>query len=244
MHFKTAITHITDDGKEIIRGNNFDELIEHKTFSEVIFLLLMGKLPNEKELNMINAFLVAAIDHGPGTASALTARISASSKNSMHTSLAAGLLGLGERHGLAIEGAMKFFQENIGAADLASLLKQMKEQKKYAPGFGHRILSVDNRANTLLDIAKKNNFFGKHCEFALQVRDELNKISSKPLPINIDGAMGAILCDMGVDSRLSKGIFMISRVPGLVAQIYEEMCSDEGLRRLESDEIEYIGKGL
>lgn len=242
MRFKTAITHITDDGREIIRGNNFEQLIEQKTFPEVIFLLLLGKLPNEKELKMFNACLVAAIDHGPGTASALTARISASAKNSMHTSLAAGILGLGERHGLAIEGAMKFFQENIGEADLSGFLKKMKEQKKYAPGFGHRVLAVDGRANTLLHIAKENGFFGQYCEFALQVHEELNKISSKPLPINIDGAMAAILCDMGVDPRLSKGIFMISRVPGLVAQIYEEMVNDEGMRRLENDDIEYIGK--
>lgn len=240
MKFKTAITHITDEGKEIIRGNELETLMQEKTFSEVIFLLLLSKFPNTKELNMFNALLVAAIDHGPGTASALTARISASSKNSMHTSLAAGILGLGERHGLAVEGAMKFFQENIDTTDLAALLKKMKEQKKYAPGFGHRVLTIDARAQTLFSIAKENGFFGKYCAFALSVHEELNKISSKPLPVNVDGALGAILCDMNVDPRLSQGIFMISRVPGLLAQIYEEMVNDEGLRRLERDEIENI----
>lgn len=241
MKFKTSITQITNDDKEIIRGNNLEALIEQKTFSEVIFLLLLGKLPNEKENKMLNALLVAAIDHGPGTASALTARISASAKNSMHTSLAAGILGLGERHGLAIEGAIKFFQEHLDVADLAGLLKQMKEQKKYAPGFGHRVLTVDTRAQTLLSVARENGFHGQYCEFALRVHEELNKISSKPLPLNIDGAMAAILSDMGIDARLSKGIFMIARVPGLIAQIYEETVQDEGIRRLEQDEIEFIG---
>jgi citrate synthase len=34
---------------------------------------------------------------------------------------------------------------------------------------------------------------------------------------------------------------MIARVPGLVAHIYEETVSDEGIRRLEEGEIEYVG---
>ncbi len=240
MNIKTSITNITAEGKEIVRSNNLEELIAQKSFSEVIFLLLLGKLPNEKEQKMWNALLVAAIDHGPAVASALTARISASAKNSMHTSLAAGLLSLGDRHGLAIEGAMKFFQEHISVENVSELLKKMKEQKKYAPGFGHRVLSVDTRAQTLLGVAKENGFYGKYCEFALKVHTELNAISSKPLPLNIDGAMGAILCDMGVDARLSKGIFMIARVPGLVAHIYEEMVNDQGIRRLEDSEVEFV----
>lgn len=240
MHFKTSVTHLTGEGKEIVRGNDLENLMQEKTFSEVIFLILLSRLPNEKELKMLNALLVAAIDHGPGTASALTARISASAKNSMHTSLAAGLLGLGERHGLAIEAAMKFFEEVIDEKDLAGRLKKMKEQKKYAPGFGHRVLSVDARALKLFDIAKETGFFGRYCECALNVLNEINTLSSKPLPINIDGAMAAVLLDMGIDASLSQGIFMIARVPGLVAQIAEERESGEGIRRLEENEIEYI----
>lgn len=240
MKIKTSITNITPEGHEIIRGKNLDELIASKTFPEVIFFLLLGKLPTEKELKMWNAMLVAAIDHGPGTASALTARISASAKNSFHTSLAAGLLGLGERHGLAIEGAMKFFLEHVGDENIADTLKKMKEQKIYAPGFGHKVLTVDTRVETLFTVAKEQGVFGKYCEFALRVHKELNKISSRPLPLNIDGGMAAILCDMGIDPRLSQGIFMIARVPGLVAQISEEITHDEGIRRLEDGEIEFI----
>ncbi len=240
MKLKTSITHITPEGHEIIRGKNLDELIATKTFTESIVLILLGKLPTEKELKMWNALFVAAIDHGPGTASALTARISASAKNNLHTSLAAGLLGLGERHGLAIEGAMKFFLEKINDEDIASTLKKMKEQKIYAPGFGHKVLTVDTRVEALFTVAKEQGIFGKYCEFALKVHEELNKISSRPLPLNIDGGMAAILCDMDIEPALSKGIFMIARVPGLVAHIAEEIKSGEGLHRLEDGEIEFV----
>ena len=110
MKFKTAITNIQNE-KESIRGYDLGELMQKKSFTETIFLVLKGKLPNKQETTMLDAMFVAAIDHGPGTASGQTARIVASAKNSMHTSLAAGILAMGERHGSAIEGAGKFFQE-------------------------------------------------------------------------------------------------------------------------------------
>lgn len=242
MHFKTSITNITSEGKEFVRGFDLEELAKSSNFGEAIFLLLMGKKPNENESKMWNAILVMAIDHGPGTASALTARISASAKNSVHSSLAAGLLGLGERHGLAIDGSMKFFLEHKNVLDLQALLQTMKEQKKYVPGYGHKILSVDSRAKALLEIAKETGFYKEHCIFAQRVEDTLKNTSSKALPLNIDGAMAAVLCDMNIDSTLAKGIFMIARVPGLVAHIVEEIKNDEGIRRLEPEDIEYIGE--
>lgn len=241
MKIKTSITNITAEGKEIIRGKELEQLIEQNTFSETIFLLFFKRLPNENEKRMWDALLVAAIDHGPAVTSAMTARISASAKNSTHTSLAAGILGFGERHGLAIEPAMKFFQEHSDDSDIASTLKQMKEQKKYAPGFGHKILKNDSRVEKLFEVAEKSGFRGKYCEFALKVHEELNKISSKPLPINIDGGMAAILCDMGVDYRLAQAIFLTARVPGLLAHIYEESTQGEGIYRLEEDEVEFLG---
>lgn len=241
MKIKTSITNITNEGKEIIRGKKLEQLIEQNTFSETIFLLFFKRLPNDRERKMWDALLVAAIDHGPGVTSAIAARLSASAKNSTHTSLAAGILSFGERHGLAIEPAMRFFQDHINDEDIAATLKQMKEQKKYAPGFGHKVLTHDSRVEKLFDIASDSGFKGKYCELALRVHQELNKISSKPLPINIDGGMAAILCDMGVDFRFAQAVFLMARVPGLLAHIYEESTEGEGIYRLEEDEIEFLG---
>ncbi len=241
MQWKTALTKVTQNG-EIMRGYNLSDLMRQKSFVETIFLLIRGKLPTVQETTMMNALFTAAIDHGVGVASTMAARLSASAGNSLHTSLAAGVLSLGERHGLAIEGAARFFQENSNTEVVAELLLKMKADKKRVPGFGHRLLTHDERAELLFKIAKENGFYGKHCAFAENVGEELNKSSSKKLPMNIDGAMGAIISDMGFDWRVAQGIFIIARVPGLVAHIYEEMTSGEGLRRLEEREEEYIGE--
>ncbi len=241
MNIKTSITNIKN-GEEIIRGHKLEELIQERSFVEVIYLLFQGELPSESHAKMLNALLVAAIDHGPGTVSGMTSRISASAGNSTHSALAAGVLGFGPRHGIAGEAAMRFFYENTDEAHVSELLAGLKEDGVRIPGYGHKVFTdTDPRSDVLFSIAKEQGIFGKYSEFALTVKDELNKISSKPLPLNIDGTMAAILCDMGMDARLGQTFFLISRTPGLLAQIHEEQTNDVGSRRLEDDEVEFIG---
>lgn len=241
MIWKTALTKIEDSG-EVIRGYSLQDLIVKKSFVEVIFLLLKGTLPTKNETAMVNALFTACIDHGVGAPSATVARTAASVGNSLHTALAAGVLTLGEHHGGAIEGAAKFFQEHQDEKDVVGLAKRLKEQKVRVPGYGHKVLTVDARSVTLLTLAKKLGFYGKSCVFAEAFGTALNKLASKPLPLNIDGSMAAIISNMGFDWRMARGFFIIGRVPGLVAQVYEEMTSGGGLRRIDESEIEYTGE--
>lgn len=240
MKWITAISHIKN-GKETIRGRELSELMTEHSFADAIFFILRGAMPTKKESMMFNALLVAAIDHGTGTASAMTARIVASAKNSMHTALAAGILAMGEAHGGAIEGAAEFFQEHKQIEDVSVLVQRLKDAKERIPGYGHAVLARDERSELLFSLAKKNGCYGEHCAFAEAVGKSLNALSSKVLPLNIDGAMGAILSDMGFDWRMTRGIFVIARMPGLVAHVYEELTEGDGLRRIAENDIQYKG---
>lgn len=239
MKYKTAITQIKD-GKEYIHGKDLQDLAKNYSFAENIFFLLKGVEPSDREARMMNTLLSIAIDHGPGTASGQIARIVASAKTDTNAAVAAGILAMGQRHGGAIEGAMEFFYENYETEDVNELVSRLKELKVRIPGYGHATLTHDHRVDTLFEVAKETGYYGAHCQFAESVRDALAAVSSKPLPINVDGGMAAVLCDMGFDIGLAKGIFIIARVPGLVVQSYEEVTMDEGLRRLSNDDIEYI----
>ncbi len=240
MKFKTSITQIKD-GKEIIRDKSLDSLINKHSFVAAIFLLLFGYPPKQNEEILFNALFTASIDHGPGTTSALAARISASARNPVHASLAAGVLGFGERHGMAVEGAMDFFYENIKEKDLKLKIVDLKNKKIRIPGFGHKVFTEhDPRSLRLFAIARKQKLFGPYSKFALEVEKQLNAVSSKRLPLNIDGAIASILCDMGISKELGNSIFLIGRIPGLLAHIAEERMHDSGIRRLEDGEIEYI----
>jgi len=52
-----------------------------------------------------------------------------------------------------------------------------------------------------------------------------------------------LLCDFGFLPLLGKGIFIIGRTPGLVAQSFEEMWCEKPVRRVSEDNIEYIESG-
>ena len=241
MKYTTKITDIKNDGVSIY-GTSLLSLMSELSFGDAIFFLLKGTKPTTSQSTVFNALLVAAIDHGPGTASAQTARIVASAKNSMHVSIASGILAMGELHGSSIEYAANFFLEAKDNGDINQLVQDYKSDKKRIPGFGHAVLTVDHRADELLNIAKDNDCFGIYCDIAIKTKDALNAISSKVLPLNIDGAMAAILLDLDFKPDVMKGIFAIARLPGLVAQVQEEQHDGNGLRRVKQEHIEYIGE--
>jgi citryl-CoA lyase len=63
----------------------------------------------------------------------------------------------------------------------------------------------------------------------------------KPLPINVDGAIAAVISDMEFDWRLGKAFFVLGRSAGLVAHVYEEMTTQKPMRRMCETEVEYDG---
>lgn len=239
MKYTTSITDLKD-GKEILRGNDLSELATTRSFAATIFLTLTGRLPEENEEKLFSALLSIGIDHGPGTASAQVARISASAVVPFNSAIASGILAMGERHGGAIEGAARFFVENHGSENLSELISDLKANKVRIPGYGHAVLEVDNRSKTLLNLAKELDLYGTYCTFAESVHAELNAQSSKTLPLNIDGSMAAILLDLGFKPSIMKGVFIISRVTGLVAQIDEELKQENGLRRVPESDIQFV----
>lgn len=123
MTYQTTTTNVQADGTEIIRGQELRDIIEHRTFSETIFLMLRSRFPSDAERQMMDAMLSAIIDNGPAVTSAQCARLSASAGNHMHTALAAGILGFGERHGVALEGSMRFMAEHVDTEDVNELVK-------------------------------------------------------------------------------------------------------------------------
>ncbi len=51
------------------------------------------------------------------------------------------------------------------------------------------------------------------------------------------------MSDMGFDWKMGKGFFIISRVPGLVAHVYEEITTQKPMRQLGNTDFEYTGPG-
>jgi len=243
--WKTAITEIKK-GEINVRGYDIGEMMDKLSFSDAIFLTLKGQLPEKDESEMMRAILVSSIDHGVTPPSVLSARNVFSSGNSLNAAVAGGVLSIGDVHGGAIEKCAKILQEWAKKSDeVASLAKELVSDLIYAkirmPGFGHRLHEIDPRTVKLFQIAQRLNFSGRHLELAQAVETELTNSLGKKLPINVDGAIAAVISDMGFDWRLGKAFFIISRVPGLVAHVYEEMTREKPMRKLGDWNCEYDG---
>jgi citrate synthase len=52
----------------------------------------------------------------------------------------------------------------------------------------------------------------------------------KPLPINVDGAIAAVLHDLGYPAEAAKLIFIIGRTAGLAAHVMEEYTRERPMR--------------
>ena len=69
----------------------------------------------------------------------------------------------------------------------------------------------------------------------------MEKSLGKKLPLNVDGAIAALLCEMDFDVIFANAFFMIARVPGLVAHIYEEKTRYKPMRKIHPTDVEYDG---
>jgi citrate synthase len=99
---RTEISQI-QPGRILIKGYDLIEMIGEKSFGDLIFLLFKGDLPKNNEGRMIEAILVSSCEHGLATPSTNAARSVASGGVPLQTAVAAGMIGLGDFHGGAIE---------------------------------------------------------------------------------------------------------------------------------------------
>lgn len=228
-------TDIASSGEDaVIRGEPLEEVME-MNFVDAIWLLLRGEKPSEEESEVFNTIMSSSIDHGVGNPSTVSARTVQSGGNDMNTSVAAGILALGDSHGGAIEDCMKILQSDKSAEDI---VEEFLEEGKNIPGIGHKVYEdEDPRAKKMLEKADELQVSGKYVEKMLEIQ-KVFADKKVELVLNVDGAIAGIMSDLGWEPELGKGIFIIARTPGIVAHVREEM-DEEPFRR---EEGEYTGE--
>jgi len=209
------------------------------SFTEVVFLLHQGRAPSPDERRLLDAILIAVADHGPGSPSAATSRLVASAnRQAPEAAVAAGVLAIGDMHagaGLAcmqmIEAGLEMCRnEGLSIAQAgARIVDETKRKKERLPGFGHRVHSQDPRTAVLFGMARESKVAGNGIELVTAIESAARE-KIKPLPINVDGALAAVLYDLGFPPLFAKLVFIIGRVAGLTAQVMEEYTRERPMR--------------
>jgi len=242
----------TAPNQVLIRGYPLDELMGRVSFADAVYLILMGELPTPSISRMLNAVLVSSIDHGVTPPSTLAARNVAVSRAPLKDSVAAGILAFGPRHGGDIEACMRFLDTGLTlmrngkalqeAAD--TIVEECARDNIVPPGFGHRFHTRDPRATRLFQMALELELEGEHVRMIRAVEramDARKDQFGRAIPVNVDGAIAAISADLGFAYDLGNAIFLISRLPGLIAHAHEERLRQAPMRQIDPKDHDYDG---
>jgi citrate synthase len=243
---------VRSDATDIwIRGYEIASLMKRSTFAGTLFLLHTGRLPTDREERLLDAILIAGADHGAGEPSCAASRIVASgNRQSLSAAVAAGVLAIGDEHdggGSRCMEAIDAIVKQAGAEFLPLLeaarlyVEREREAGRTVPGLGDRAHAKDPRVDVLLELANVEELAGDGIAAMRALETAVSRLI-EPLPINIDGAIAALLYDLGFPSAAGRLVLIVSRVAGLSAEVLEEHTREKPMRiRIP---VEYDGEGL
>jgi citrate synthase len=235
----TAVSRI-EPGVIELRGRPVQDLIGSTGFAATIWLLLRGELPGAGQAALLEAALVAGVDHGPHAPSVAIARMAATCGVGLNNAMASGINVLGDNHGGAGQQCVELLTEirarEAAGADVddaaAAVVAGWRAHSRYLPGFGHRFHPVDPRRDPLLSLVDAavaaGVVAGDHVRAGRALEAALNRGRAVPVPMNIDGATAIIYAELGFPAPLARGLFVLSRGVGILAHAWEE--SQQGRR--------------
>ncbi|MFD6549728.1 citryl-CoA lyase [Streptomyces sp. SAS_267] len=237
----TAVSHI-EPGSIELRDHPVQDLIGTASLVDIIWLMLRATTPAPRESSLLEAALVAGVDHGPQAPSIAAARMAATCGVGLNNAVATGVNMLGDAHGGAGQQCVEMLTD---VRDLHALggswqeaaqevMADWQSRSRYLPGFGHRFHPRDPRRDPLIQLVQQavsdNVVGGDFLNAALAVEDILKRrrAGARPVPMNIDGATAVIYAELGFSAPLARGLFVLSRSVGILAHAWEE--SGQGRR--------------
>ena len=230
-----------EPGQIEFRGQPIEELIKSHNFTKMIWLMVMGKNPSAAQTRLLDAAMVASVDHGPQAPSIAASRMAITCGVGINNAIASGVNMLGDVHGGAGEQALQLYQEILDLSSDRSLDRAIHESLdrlssndiRFVPGFGHRFHKPeDPRAKPLMAILREcanqdPNIDSRFADVAEGIQNTIECRKGKRIAMNIDGASAAIYGALGVPATLARGLFCLSRSVGLTAHAHEQSLSNE-----------------
>ncbi|MCB9809999.1 hypothetical protein H6781_00180 [Candidatus Nomurabacteria bacterium] len=233
------------------RGKGKDKFIHHS-----LCTLLEKSDVSDVFINFTELAYSLLVDHGAEVSGAVNTMITARAGKDMSSSLASGVLTVGDRFGGAINAAAKNWYNSVNSnLTVEEMLEEHKSRGEYVMGIGHLKYSVydkDPRVEKLIRFARENLKKSIYLDYAEAV--ERRTTQKKPnLILNVDGAVAAIVTDILVEQEdfseeqiedllrieFYNSYFLIPRAVGFIGNYLTQKRRDEGLFRLDSEQIFY-----
>ncbi len=242
---KTGISW-ADPDRVLVRGYRMKDLIGRVRVGQAVYLLIVGEMPEANVGRMLEAILVAGMDHGPAMPSARATTTVAASGAPISSAVAAGILAVTRYHGGAIEDSMTVLEECVGMGldsyeAATEVVERYRSRGARIAGIGSKTHKEDPRVVRLLDYAAELRISGPYVEQLRSLQRAVSQANERHLPINIDGAIAALLCEIRFPKEGANGLFLISRAAGLVAHAVEVQKRYKPLNGINRAGLEYDG---
>lgn len=211
--------------------------------AEDFLRMLHGREPERAHVAALDTYLVTVSDHGMN-ASTFTARVVASTRAGMVSSVVAALCALkGPLHGGA-PGPVLDMLDEIGSADrIEGWLDAQLAAGARLMGFGHRVYRTrDPRADVLKRVVRDLRTGDNRIAFAEQVERAAVEMLAKRYPArrldtNVEFYTALALEAVGLPRDLFTCLFAMGRVLGWTAHVFEQVATN----RIMRPQSRYIG---
>jgi len=247
----TAIVDI-HPGVIRMRGYAIEDLVGRVSYPQMVWLMLRGELPTREQARLLEAALVAAVDHGPHAPSIAISRMAVTCGLPLNGAMASAINALDDIHGGAGQQCMELYAaidadraSGTEAAVERALDAFIAAHGKIIPGFGHRFHGTDPRAVRLLALVEiaGDVVDGRFARIGRLVEAALERRTGKRIPMNIDGATAVIYSELGFAPALGRGLFILSRSVGILAHAWEQSQQGGRIKGPMPTSIDYTYSG-
>ncbi|HCM07044.1 MAG TPA: citryl-CoA lyase, partial [Alphaproteobacteria bacterium] len=139
--WQTSIINM-EPGRISIRGEEIEELIGNLSFAEMIWLMICGTKPDSGQARLLEAALVASVDHGPQAPSIAAARMAVTCGLGLNGAMGTAVHMLDDVHGGAGEQLVDWLHHLVDSGVEDNLDTEISAYQakvnSFIPGFGHR----------------------------------------------------------------------------------------------------------
>jgi 2-methylcitrate synthase len=194
--------------------------------------LLHGQAPDELSARVMDVSLILYAEH-EFNASTFTARVAASTLTDLHSCVTAAIGSLrGPLHGGANEAAMEMIEKYASEEEAVADVLRKLSTKELIMGFGHAVYRVRDPRNAIIKDWSRRLSELRQDTLLYSVSEAVERTmkEQKNMFANADFFHASAYNQMGIPTKLFTPIFVMSRVTGWCAHVFEQRADNRIIR--------------